>query len=162
CEKTFYGENQTSDYGWHKTSQGVIISERGVQSPPLEVPFGASHLLDNFCAAVVVARHLGLSWEEIGRQTRKLQPFKRRFEKIEREGIVYFNDSFNASPESTCAALVNLPPPQLGKRRIAVLGEMKELGAYSESGHVQVAQCALSHIDHLLCLGKGALKMVEL
>lgn len=159
--KLIYGSGE-GDYRIHVISEQIMIEEKGVWSPPLKLPFTATHLLENFCAAVAVARSLSLSWEEIARGAARLQPFKRRFEKIEKRGITYINDTFNACPESMCAALQNLPSPNNGKKRISVLGEMKELGIYSENGHDKVAECALAHIDHLLCLGKGTKKMVQL
>jgi UDP-N-acetylmuramoyl-tripeptide--D-alanyl-D-alanine ligase len=159
-DRIYFGDTLHAEYRIEKVEEGVVVFERGKRSPVMTVSLEASHMLENFCAAVVVARQLGLTWDEISAQASKLRAFKRRFEKIEKKGVTYFNDSFNASPESVCAALKNLPVPK-GKR-IAVLGEMKELGAYSESGHGQVAECALLHVDHLLCFGKGALKMVDI
>lgn len=156
----FYGTSQ-GDYHIHLVSNQVFIKELGILSPPLSLPFSASHLLENFCVAVAVARKLGLSWEEIAKGASRLQPFKRRFEKIENRGITYINDTFNACPESVCAALCNLPLPKSEKKRIGVLGEMKELGIYSENGHDRVAECALVHVDHLLCFGLGAKRIVQ-
>lgn len=150
------------DYTLKHALDGIVIEEKGARSPSLSLPFDASHLLDNFCAAVAVARQLGLTWEQIAAQVYKLKPFKMRFEKVEKDGIIFVNDSYNASPESMQAALSNLPMPAIGKKRIAVFGQMKELGQYSVSGHKQVAEFALSRINHLLCYGEGCLPMVEI
>lgn len=161
--KIIFGEKESLfDYSIDKVMGGVAVKERGVEKAIIPLAFDASHLLENFCAALVVARQFGLTWEEITVQAQKLKPFKRRFEKIEKEGFIYINDSYNASPESMQAALINLPLPVAQKKRIAVLGEMRELGAYQVSGHEQVAREALNWIDHLICLGKGCLPMVEI
>lgn len=159
---TFGLETSGLDYCIRTSLDGIIIEENGKRSPSFTLPFEATHLLENFAAAVTVARKLGLTWEQISKQAALLKPFKRRFEKIEKDGITYLNDSYNASPESMRAALSNLPKPIYGKKRIAVLGEMKELGTYTESGHKQVAEHALLHIQHLLCYGKGCLPMVDI
>ena len=162
-EKIYFGGKEVhSDYSITIEPKGVVIHEKGKKSPPMTLTFEASHLLENFCAAVAVARALGLNWDQIAGQATKLHPCKRRYEKIEKEGVTYLNDAYNASPESMCAALANLPAPAPYKKRIAVLGDMRELGVYSESSHEQVAYEALSTIEHLLCLGKGCLPMVEI
>jgi UDP-N-acetylmuramoyl-tripeptide--D-alanyl-D-alanine ligase len=85
----------------------------------------------------------------------------RRFETVMRDGIVFINDSYNANATSMRAALTNLPEPAAGKKRIAVLGTMVELGPYSQQCHYDVAMMALGCIDHLLCLGEECLTMVK-
>ena len=91
-----------------------------------------------------------------------MHPFRHRFEFVEREGILFVDDSYNANPTSMKAALQNLPQPQPSRRRVAVLGAMKELGSYEREGHCQVAQEALKTVDYLLCLGKECSPMVDL
>ena len=60
------------------------------------------------------------------------------------------------------AAVNHLPKPSFGGKTIAVLGEMTELGSYTEEGHRIVAHAAISKVDHLFCYGKGCLPMVEI
>jgi UDP-N-acetylmuramoyl-tripeptide--D-alanyl-D-alanine ligase len=104
---------------------------------------------------------LGLSWEEIGQQMQTLQVYPMRFEKIEKEGVIYINDAYNANPESMRAALCSLPSPSPRQKRIAVLGQMVELGRYSEESHREIAELGLASVDLLLCYGKNWLPLRE-
>lgn len=129
----------------------VIYSKQEKISIPLTLPLRPHY--QNFLAACVVARELGVSWEKIQEiaPTLKLPP--QRFEFVEKEGIVFINDAYNANPDAIKAALEHLPEPKKGGRKIAVLTEMNALGAHAEEGHSFVATVALKHVDLLLCLG---------
>lgn len=135
-----------SEEGW--------IDERGVRVAKLDVPFRESHLRHDLLAAVTVARQLGLSWEEIERQLPKLKLQKQRFQRFERGGVVWIDDSYNANPASMEAALRNLPLPQEGGKRIACLGAMRELGPFSEAEHAEMGRVARGSVDMMLTLGE--------
>lgn len=135
--------------------------ERGEKTRLFSLPFEASHLCENFLAAAAVCRTLGLDWEEIFSKSSKLSPYKMRFERIEKKGVVYINDSYNANPASVTAALRNLPKPIKGGKTWAVLGEMRELGAFSKEAHEQIGKEASLHVDELLCLGKECLPLFD-
>jgi UDP-N-acetylmuramoyl-tripeptide--D-alanyl-D-alanine ligase len=139
---------------------GQLWIQEGVEkSPFFTLPFYESHLLENFLAAVGVARYFGLSWEEIFRQAQSLTPYKQRFEKIEKEGVIYINDCYNANPTSMKVALLNLPKGT--QKTIAVLGKMVDLGVFSEKYHREIAEIALQKVDHLFCLGEECIPMLE-
>ncbi len=155
CKKLIFG---AGDYLLHQTEKGYQIEERGDLSPLFSLPFQATHLIENFLGSAAVARSFGLSWEEIIERAQRLAAFKQRFERIEKGGVIYIDDSYNANPESMRAALANLPS---GKKRIGVLGAMRELGAYTESCHREIAAFALDYLDELFCYGQECLPMVE-
>jgi UDP-N-acetylmuramoyl-tripeptide--D-alanyl-D-alanine ligase len=140
--------------------RGHVIEEKGKGVHAFELPFEETHFCENFAAAATVARQLGLSWEEIAERAKFLKGFEKRFEKIEREGVVFVNDCYNANPESMRAALDNLPRPRMGAKVVAVFAEMPGLGALSEKCHKELAEYALQKVDHMLCYGKGALPML--
>jgi len=122
-------------------------------------PFEESHFQENFLAAVAVARSFDLSWEEISRGVKKLKTYEHRFQRKEKKGILFIDDSYNASPISVKMALANLPK---GKRRIGLLGAMRELGAVQEKSHREVGECAVKVLDSLICIGQECEPMVEL
>lgn len=156
------GDAGGSDFVLCQEKERFYIREKGERSPSFTLPFSASHLCENFLGAAAVARVFGMSWEEIISQAQKLTLFHRRFERVEREGITFINDAYNANPTSMRAALHNLPTPNKEGKRIAVLGSMKELGSYCAQGHQDVAKVALAHVDHLLCFGKECIPMVDI
>jgi UDP-N-acetylmuramoyl-tripeptide--D-alanyl-D-alanine ligase len=141
---------------------GWVIREGEGGSSSFRLPFSATHLCEDFVAAASAARILGLSWNEIVAGAQKLKAFGQRFERVEKDGIVFINDCYNASPESMEAALSNLPQPSLGGKTIAVLGMMVDLGSYSHERHCDVGRWALGKTDHLLCYGKECLPMVDI
>ena len=161
---TFGLENEAdeSDFILCREGSNFYAKEQEGRTSAFSLPFTASHLCENFIGAAAVARAMEMQWSEIIPQALRLTVYARRFETIKRNGIVFINDSYNANLTSMKAALTNLPVPRTGKKRIAVLGAMKELGAFTEQSHYEVAKMALSHIDYLLCLGEECVTMAEL
>lgn len=98
-------------------------------------------------AALAVARLFEIPDDDARRALAALAPPKMRFERIERAGMVIWNDCYNSNPEAAIMMLDLLAATPAG-RRIAVLGEMLELGQWSGSLHrgvgVHAARCGLS------------------
>jgi UDP-N-acetylmuramoyl-tripeptide--D-alanyl-D-alanine ligase len=156
-EKVFYG------LSWDENVQpGDVLLQKAIGCFYLErkkdritknfdLPFTATHLSENFLVAALVAKEVGMSWEQIFFRAQSLTPYQRRFQSTTKDGILYINDAYNANPTSVKAALQNLPSPQKGGRVIAALGEMPELGSFSRSSHEEIGKLAASHVDLLLC-----------
>lgn len=155
---TYGVDPYTADYVLKK---GPILEEHGKEGRYFELPFEETHFCENFAAAATVARQLGVEWEEIFERAKLLKGFMQRFEKIEREGVLYINDCYNANPESMRAALDNLPKPRLGAKTVAVFAEMPGLGPLSEKCHQELSEYALKRVDHMFCYGKGCLPMLR-
>jgi len=128
---------------------------------PVKSPFVESHFTENFAAAFEVAKYLGLTDREIENRLIGLKPFNQRFEKKNIQGITFIDDTYNANPTSMIAALMNLPAPTENGKKIAVLGDMGELGQFSFSSHMEVGKVALNHVDELFCIGKECRPMVD-
>jgi len=118
----------------------------------------------NAIYAALAASAVGVAMEmnlvEIAEALRKFNSPNGRMSLI--DGIKHtliVDDSYNSSPSSTMLALdmVSKIPLARGARRFAVLGDMLELGSYSEDGHKEVGQYAhKSGIDHLITVGERA------
>jgi UDP-N-acetylmuramoyl-tripeptide--D-alanyl-D-alanine ligase len=120
----------------------------------VEVDFTARHLAANALTALAVARALGLDLPE------RLEVAFTEWRNEELPlpgGGVLVNDAWNANPVSVRAALEHLVRLAGGRRTIAVLGDMAELGAYSEAGHLEVSR-ALDElgIDVVVAIGPKA------
>lgn len=126
-----------------------------------KLPFLGQHNYHNFLAAAAVARNLGLSWSEVHKRAGELKLPNLRMQSIEKKGIHFVNDSYNACAVSVKAALKSLPAPQRGGRKIAVIGQMLELGAFSAQCHQEVGKCALDHVEEMFCLGAECRYIVE-
>ncbi len=161
CKKFFVGENEEADFRFIKeTPSKVRFAVDNTLSDPIELPFSATHLVEDFALAVALCHRMGLTFAEIASKTSELSTYKNRFEIIEKEGILFLNDSYNASRESIRAALENLP--KVSGQRIAVLSGMVEMGAYSDMLHKEVASHALPYVDHLLCFGESAMPLFRI
>lgn len=126
------------------------------------LPFSGDHLRHNFLLAAAVAQECGLSVEEIEARIPYLHLPEKRQEHIELNGITFVNDSYNACAPSIIAAFQALPEPKNRGKRIAVLGEMLELGKFSEQCHKEVGEASLDKVDQMFCLGQGCRPIVEM
>ena len=157
CAKLFFSlhKEDLSEYSLQKEKGKYFLQKGKEKSPLFALPFAESHLQENFLAAASLAQIVGLSWEEIISQIPLLSSCKNRFEKIERNQILYINDTYNANTESVKAALTNLPKPKKGSKVIAVLGDMSaDLGYFSKEGHEEIGRVASLCVDLLICYGK--------
>ena len=122
----------------------------------LRIPAPGVHMIYAASMALAVGEELGLSPEEITRGVASYEPSgaRMRVEKLA-GGRIVLNDSYNAGPQSMAAALRTLAATD-AVRRIAMLGDMKELGGRTESGHREIGELvgALG-IDTLLCVGEA-------
>lgn len=115
-----------------------------------------AHHVSNALAAAAVAIGLGADVEKTaGALSRAVLVASGRMEVTDRpDGVRVINDAFNANPDSMKAALGALEAMNSGRRTIAVLGEMKELGADGGDGHRQVGRLvATSGVQVLIAVG---------
>ncbi len=115
-------------------------NERGKKERhELFLPMLGRHNVSNALAAIAAARVLGLSLAEIRRGLVSPLESRMRFA-VEKVGpYIFINDAYNASPSSTRAAVKTLAEMHAG-RKIAVLGDMLELGKAAQSGHESVGE----------------------
>jgi UDP-N-acetylmuramoyl-tripeptide--D-alanyl-D-alanine ligase len=120
-------------------------------------PFTEQHNLTNALAAIAAGVALGASPEEMADRAANIGFSRFRGERLELgDGIVLVNDCYNANPVSMRAALDHLASIE-GSRRIAVLGEMAELGPAAPTYHREVGAHARSEgIDLLIGIGEPA------
>jgi UDP-N-acetylmuramoyl-tripeptide--D-alanyl-D-alanine ligase len=125
-----------------------------------------AHQLANAAAAVALAVGAGMPFADAVAALADAESLSQwRMELHEGpDGIVLVNDSYNANPASMRAAVDVLTTigERRGARTVAVLGEMKELGAESEEAHRTIGEYAASrHVDVLLAIGEPTRPMVE-
>jgi len=139
-----YGLN-SGDVKPEKTMELVNSTVIIIDGTTLEIPFKGDHYISNFLAAVVVARQLGLTWGEITRASKGIKTIHGRLDVLLDSPIYLIDDSYNASFDSMIAAFQVLNHlPKRGKK-IAVLGDMRELGdekiRYHQELVVQLNKC---------------------
>lgn len=157
CEKkTFELDNPDADFSLLNGILRIQNDEYNLGKLKFEEP----HVLHNLLAALSIAFTLKIEIDVILQQLKKLTLPEMRMEKLKKNGVFFINDSYNAAPDSILAALKALPVPEKGKKRIAVIGEMAELGRFSEDCHRNVGMDALELVDHLICYGKNCAPMI--
>jgi UDP-N-acetylmuramoyl-tripeptide--D-alanyl-D-alanine ligase len=110
--------------------------------------------IQNALAATAVAMLHGIPLDEIAVRLADFRPPKMRMERLELAGVTIINDAYNSNPESASRAVREFSKyPSMG-RRVAVIGDMRELGPTSESYHRELGrQLAESAIDVVVGVG---------
>jgi len=121
----------------------------------VKIPAYGSHIPALAPAAAATGKLLGLTDSEISRGFLSYKPVEGRSYISEVSGITLIDDCYNANPNSVKAALISLS--QLSGRRVAVLGDMLELGSVSKSMHIEAGKHAAEYgVELLLCHGEQA------
>ena len=127
------------------------------------IPTAGVHTVYDALAAYTAATRLGLERARAARALASYQTTGMRQNIVQHGGVTFIEDCYNASPDSMKAALQILHDrqPGPGGRRIAVLGDMLELGAASEPGHRQTGEWAADAADMLVAYGPLSAAMAE-
>ncbi|MBR3255835.1 MAG: UDP-N-acetylmuramoyl-tripeptide--D-alanyl-D-alanine ligase [Clostridia bacterium] len=128
----------------------------------VRVPIGGNHFVLNALCAALVGVTMNLTVEQIKQGIEGFELTKKRMEIKEiQNGIRIINDSYNASYESMKAAIEYLANSKNG-RKIAVLGDMFELGNYAKELHKKVgSEVEKNKIDILICAGENSKYIIE-
>ncbi len=118
----------------------------------LKVPLIGRHSVHTALRAAAVGIAEGLTWHEIVNGLQQGRNQLRLVAVYARSGALLLDDSYNSSPDSAIAAL-NLLSEMEG-RKIAVLGDMLELGAYEKQGHIRVGERVAQVCDQLVAVGE--------
>ena len=137
----------------------AVISDKTYE---VSIPVGGEHFVSNSLCALAVAKTLNIPIERALKGIEEFELTKKRMEmKKSRNGATIVNDCYNANYDSMKAALdyVGKLP---NKRKIAVLGDMLELGEYSKELHQKVGKVVVKNkIDLLICVGKEVTYMAQ-
>ncbi len=165
---TTYGIDNQSDIQandiieYEEYSKFMCINNKEKEEIDIQVPISGKHFVYNAMCAIAVGKQLGLTDEEIKKGIKQTNLTKKRMQIIKlKEDITIINDSYNASHESMKAAIEYLGRDS-AKRKIAVLGDMFDLGEYSEELHRKVGKELVENkIDILICTGNEVKNMMD-
>jgi UDP-N-acetylmuramoyl-tripeptide--D-alanyl-D-alanine ligase len=160
-----FGESAGADV----RAVGVTLDDRGRASYTLDgrrVRLGVTgaHQVSNTLAAAAVALELGMSPDEVAEalggigivSSRRMDVFDRP------DGVTVIDDSYNANPSSTAAALRALAAMGADRRTVAVLGYMAELGEHEVAGHRDVGRLAAElGVGRLIAVGGNARPVLD-
>jgi UDP-N-acetylmuramoyl-tripeptide--D-alanyl-D-alanine ligase len=118
--------------------------------------------VQNALAAAAVAVHEGVPLEECARRLADFRGPKMRMERLELGGVTILNDAYNSNPESASRAVREFARLETGGRRVAVMGDMKELGAASAEYHRALGRLlAESGVDVVVGVGPECRALLE-
>lgn len=131
------------------------LESGNVESIHVKAPLLGRHSVHTALRAAAAGLVAGMEWEEIVSGMQSMPAQLRLVTVPGIHGSTVIDDTYNASPESTIAALNLLADltPKAGGRRIAVLGDMRELGDYTDEGHKLVGVRAAIVVDILVTVG---------
>jgi UDP-N-acetylmuramoyl-tripeptide--D-alanyl-D-alanine ligase len=143
--------------------RGVVFGVRG-PDPAFEgeyrVPFPGRHQVGNALLGLVLGARLGLTREEVARGLAACPAPARRMEVWQAGGVWVMDDAYNANADSMWAALEALRDVPCAGRRVAVLGEMTEVGEGGLAMHAEVGRGAGEMgVDWLVLVGRMATVM---
>lgn len=160
-----FGLNDTNDfYAYHIVTRGLFGSDCDlhIQNKVIHVtiPLPGEHMILNALAAASVGSLLDMTPEEIASGIEAVQPVGGRNHIIRQDDFTIIDDCYNANPVSMKAAIDLLC--MADTRKIAILGDMYELGNNEKALHSEVGKYAASKgIDLLVCVGKLSRSMYE-
>lgn len=126
---------------------------------PIFLPLEGQHYVSDALAAVSVGLHFQVPPDQIRKGLEKFQTMEGRQEIFTHGDCTVIKDCYNAGPESVAAALQVLG--NRPGRKIAVLGDMLELGSHSAEAHRSAGTLAAEKADILLCYGPECANMVK-
>lgn len=129
----------------------------------VDLPVIGRHMVKNALLAAGCGWFLGMAPESIARGLSSTELTSGRLRRYDSAGVMVFDDTYNANPESMAAAIETLaetPVPD-GARRYVVLGRMGELGNFAEAAHLEVGRLAAERGLAVVAVGSGAEGIAE-
>ena len=127
----------------------------------INVPVGGKHFVYNALCAISVGKLLGIKIENVKHGIEKFELSKNRMEIFKVKSITVVNDCYNANFDSMKAGIESIAKME-GKRKIAVLGDMLELGDFSKDLHYKVGlEVVKNNIDMLITVGKESKNIAD-
>jgi len=162
CERMYYGLGANCEIQGFNLRENISGGSRldvrhEGRSFEINIPRPGVYMAYNALAAVMVGIRLGLSTSQIQRGIAEFTPSKNRMDDFNSPwGFTVMNDSYNANPESMVAALDVLASKK--GRKACILGDMKELGEFSEQEHYKLGRYAAEkEIDVIIFVGQSSL-----
>ena len=160
---TYFGRlDGSSVQGLDIVQDGDVLRfrvEAGKLSFPVEMHLEGEHFVSDAMAAVTVGLKMAVPYGKIAQSLAAFQPMSGRQEILRKNGFTIIKDCYNAGPESMAAALSVLG--NRPGRRIAVLGDMLELGDAAWAEHYKIGRIAAEKADMVFAYGPHASRVIS-
>jgi len=132
-------------------------SRKPIARDNIQLGLPGEHNVLNALAAIAVGLSLKVPAKRIRKALESFRPASKRMQVLNYEGVIIYNDTYNANPDSMISALKTLALAKVPGKRIAVLGDMRELGDSGPEEHARVGrEAARLGIDYVLTFGELA------
>ena len=158
--KVTYALNDNAKYktkikGYDKFARPQIEIKSKKKSFIATLPISGEKNVLNFTASFAIASELGLTNSQLLKAVKKIKSFNKRLEIKNHKNFTLINDTYNANPDSMKSSLDILGRIENRKRKIAVLGDMFELGKESKNKHMELADViSKTNVDEIYSIGK--------
>jgi UDP-N-acetylmuramoyl-tripeptide--D-alanyl-D-alanine ligase len=165
-KRVTYGVENEAEY------RATNIRERGLlgtrftleaegETREFELALPGRHNLDNLLAAIATARAVGISWEGIERGVREVKPAYHRGVIVPFNGAQIYDDTYNSNPYALARTLELMTQADVSGRRIAVIGDMLELGEQELQFHRDAGRGIPRSIDVVVGVGTRAQALLD-
>ena len=139
-------------------ADGARFSVRGIR---FQTKLTGQHAISNILAGLAVASVFEIPLEALVDPVAQLRPGKMRGERYQAHGVTILNDSYNSNP-AAARSMIDVLAAERATRKIAVLGEMLELGRWAEALHRELGRYAAEHgVDLLIGIHGASQLMVD-
>lgn len=158
--KVTFALKEKADYkaiikGYDKFAKPQIEIGNKKKSFAATLPLSGEKNVLNFTAAFAIASELGLTNSQIQKAVKKIKSYNKRLEIKNYKTFTLIDDTYNANPDSMKSALEILDKIESRKKKIAVLGDMFELGSESKLKHIALASFInKTNVDEVYSIGK--------
>ncbi|MFN2239512.1 MAG: UDP-N-acetylmuramoyl-tripeptide--D-alanyl-D-alanine ligase [Thermoanaerobaculia bacterium] len=168
----FEGSRMTYGFSEGADVRAVEVEERGLRGTSftieaeggrrrIELAQPGLHNLENYLAAVATARLAGVSWEGIERGTAAIAPAYHRGVLVEWNGASLYDDTYNSNPYALGRALELIAGSEAAGRRIAVVGDMLELGEGEIEFHRESGKAIPKQFEIVVAVGPRSKALLE-
>lgn len=156
-----YGQSPTAEVRADNVEYSLDGARFRVGNVGFETGLTGRHSISNILAGIATASVFGIAPEHLTERVRNLRPTKMRGERFMHNGILIYNDCYNSNPDAV-RAMLDVLHDTPARRRIAVLGEMLELGSWAERLHRDIGVYAAERgIDVLVGIHGASASMLE-
>jgi len=161
-KKVTYGIDHDAEFrGTNIRERGLLGTSFTVAGHDFDLALPGRHNLENLLAAIATARSIGISWEGIARGVREVKPAYHRGVVSMFRGATIYDDTYNSNPYAVSRALALLHQADVAGRRIAVIGDMLELGERELQYHYESGRNIPESVDVVVAVGRRAASVLE-
>jgi UDP-N-acetylmuramoyl-tripeptide--D-alanyl-D-alanine ligase len=160
--KVTYGIDHPADFrATDIRERGLLGSTFKVGGRSFDLSLPGRHNLENLLAAIATARSIGISWEGIARGVQDIKPAYHRGVIVPHRGATIYDDTYNSNPYALTRAIQLLEQAEVRGRRIAVIGDMLELGEREFEYHREAGRAIPKSIDVVIAVGRRSQALLD-